>query len=205
MAARIRGLTPFEQVVEVLELEKQGIWFAKDLTKSIIYSVAPPGASQHLSLLAFDVKEFDDPKIRDILAKHRWYQTVTSDLPHFTYLGVEESELSRLGLRKISDSGRTFWINSDKTLLDYVHPEDREHMIASTQTALSNANKVVDREYRLQAKDGTYRHIRERVTFIPDDGTGQPRAEGLQMDITCEELTTLRPTKMLADRTYPIC
>lgn len=110
VAERIRGLTPFEQVAEVLELEKQGIWFAKDLTKSIIYSVAPPGASQHLSLLAFDVKEFDDPIVRDILAQHRWCQTVTSDLPHFTYLGVEESELSRLGLRRISDSGRTFWI-----------------------------------------------------------------------------------------------
>ena len=44
-AARIRGLTPYEQVPEVFRLESQGIYFAKDLSKSIIYSVAPPGAS----------------------------------------------------------------------------------------------------------------------------------------------------------------
>lgn len=109
-ADRLKSLSPYEQVPEVLKLEQQGIWFAKDLSKSIIYSVAPPGTSQHLSMLALDVKEHEDAKVRDILAKHGWYQTVISDLPHFTYLGVGDSELSRLGLKKVSDGGRTFWM-----------------------------------------------------------------------------------------------
>ncbi len=109
-ADRIRGLSPYQQVPEVLKLEQQGIWFAKDLSKSIIYSVAPPGTSQHLSMLALDVKEHEDAKVRDILAKHRWFQTVTSDLPHFTYLGFGEDELSKRGLKKTTDGGRTFWI-----------------------------------------------------------------------------------------------
>ena len=109
-ADKLKSLSPYEQVPEVLKLEQQGIYFAKDLSKSIIYSVAPPGTSQHLSMLALDVKENEDPKVRDILAKHGWYQTVTSDLPHFTYLGVPDSELSKLGLKKTSDNGRTFWI-----------------------------------------------------------------------------------------------
>lgn len=109
-ADKLKSLSPYEQVPEVLKLEQQGIYFAKDLSKSIIYSVAPPGTSQHLSMLAMDVKEHEDPKVRDILAKNGWYQTVISDLPHFTYLGVPDSELSKLGLKKTSDNGRTFWI-----------------------------------------------------------------------------------------------
>jgi hypothetical protein len=109
-ASRIKSLSPFQQVPEIFKLEAQGMFFAKDLSKSIIYSVAPPGTSQHLSMLALDVKENDNAKVRDILAKHGWFQTVVSDLPHFTFLGVAESELSNLGLKKVSDGGRSFWL-----------------------------------------------------------------------------------------------
>ena len=109
-ANRIKALTPYQQVPEILKLEQDNIFFAKDLSKSIIYSVAPPGTSQHLSMLAFDVKEFENPQVRLILAKHGWFQTVSSDLPHFTYLGVTESELPGLGLKKVENSGRIFWV-----------------------------------------------------------------------------------------------
>ena len=109
-ADRIKSLSPHEQVPEVFKLEAKGLWFAKDLSKSIIYSVAPPGTSQHLSMLAFDVNEYNDEKVRSILAKHGWFQTVESDLPHFTFLGVKENELPDLGLKKVTDDGRTFWI-----------------------------------------------------------------------------------------------
>ncbi|MDQ3322453.1 MAG: D-alanyl-D-alanine carboxypeptidase family protein [Acidobacteriota bacterium] len=109
-AEKIRALSAFGQVPEIFKLEKKGIFFSKDLSKSIIYSVAPPGASQHLSMLAFDVAEYDDKRVREILAKHGWVQTVVSDLPHFTFLGRAENELSRLGLKKITDDERIFWI-----------------------------------------------------------------------------------------------
>ena len=109
-ASVIRKMSPFEQVPAVLSLEEQGIFFAKDLSKSIIYSVAPPGASQHLSMLAFDVTEFNDPKVRKILANYGWFQTVVSDLPHFTYLGSVENELKNRGLKKFVFDGREFWL-----------------------------------------------------------------------------------------------
>jgi hypothetical protein len=102
-------------VPEIFALEEKGIYFAKDLSKSIIYSVAPPGASQHLAMLAFDVAEFADPEIRRLLADHYWYQTVASDLPHFTYLGVAEEELPGLGLEKVEISGFSFWIPGVKS------------------------------------------------------------------------------------------
>lgn len=109
-ASRIKALSPYQQVSEILRLEQSGIYFATDFSKSIIYSVAPPGTSQHLSMLALDVKEFDNSTVRSILAKHGWFQTVVSDLPHFTYIGVKESELVSLGLREATNSGRSFWI-----------------------------------------------------------------------------------------------
>ena len=109
-ADRIRALPVVSQIAEIFRLEEQGMYFAKSLDKSIIYSVAPPGTSQHISMLALDVNEHENPKVRQILADHGWVQTVISDLPHFTYLGAKESELSALGLKKVSDGGRTYWI-----------------------------------------------------------------------------------------------
>jgi hypothetical protein len=109
-AERIRRLPAREQVPEILELEKRGLYFSKDFSKSVLLSVAPPGASQHLSMLAFDVKEHDDPVVRLILEHHGWFQTVRSDLPHFTYLGVKKELLPSLGLKMVRNGDRVFWI-----------------------------------------------------------------------------------------------
>jgi hypothetical protein len=107
---RLRSLPLSQQVAEVLELEKSGIYFSKDLSKSILYSIAAPGASQHIAMLAFDVNEFDNPRIREIMAKHGWFQTVLSDLPHFTFLGLKEKDLPKNGLRSLEINGQVFWI-----------------------------------------------------------------------------------------------
>ena len=108
--ARLRGLPLPQQVAEVLELEKTGIYFSKDLSKSILYSIAAPGTSQHIAMLAFDVNEFENPRVREIMAKHGWFQTVLSDLPHFTFLGLKEKDLPKHGLRSLEINGQMFWI-----------------------------------------------------------------------------------------------
>jgi hypothetical protein len=107
---RLRSLPLSQQVAEVLELEKTGIYFSKDLSKSILYSIAAPGASQHIAMLAFDVDQFENPRIREIMAKHGWFQTVLSDLPHFTFLGLKEKDLPKHGLRSLEINGQVFWI-----------------------------------------------------------------------------------------------
>ncbi|MGH9944240.1 MAG: hypothetical protein ACRD9R_17985 [Pyrinomonadaceae bacterium] len=112
-AERLLALTPAEQLPEVLKLEERGLFCSTDFGKSILYSVAAPGASQHLSLLAFDVTEFQEPRVRALLARHGWHQTVWSDLPHFTFLGFREKELPGLGLRRVVTDAplrQTFWI-----------------------------------------------------------------------------------------------
>jgi len=107
---RLKTLPLRDQIAEVLELEKSGIYFSKDLSKSILYSIAAPGTSQHIAMLAFDVNEFDNSRVREILQKHGWFQTVLSDLPHFTFLGLKEKDLPKNGLKRTEVDGQTFWI-----------------------------------------------------------------------------------------------
>ena len=109
-AARIRALAPAAQIADILQLESKGMFFSKDFSKSVLYSATPPGASQHLSMLAVDINENNNSNVRAILAKHGWFQTVASDTPHFTYLGVTEDKLPALGLKKIVKDNRVYWI-----------------------------------------------------------------------------------------------
>jgi hypothetical protein len=109
-AQRISALPLGAQVAEILGLEEHGLFFSKDFSKSILASVAPPGASQHISMLALDINENENPAVRSILARHGWFQTVLFDLPHFTYLGVTETELTSLGMRKENFRNRIFWV-----------------------------------------------------------------------------------------------
>ncbi|HYN26512.1 MAG TPA: hypothetical protein VES69_15930 [Pyrinomonadaceae bacterium] len=107
---RLRNLPLHDQIAEVLELERSGIFFSKDLSKSILYSIGAPGTSQHVAMLALDVTEFDNPRVREILAKHGWFQTVLSDLPHFTFLGLKQKDLPKHGLKSVEADGQIFWI-----------------------------------------------------------------------------------------------
>jgi len=114
--AHLKSLSLSQQIAEVLELEKVGIYFSKDLSKSILYSIAAPGTSQHIHMLAFDVNEFENPRVREIMAEHGWFQTVLSDLPHFTFLGLKEKDLPKNGLRSLEVNGQVFWIPNVEAL-----------------------------------------------------------------------------------------
>ena len=109
-ANRLRALSSAEQIAAVLKEEERGIFFSKDFSRTILSSVAAPGASQHLALLAFDAAEFREARVREILAGHGWFQTVLHDLPHFTFLGVREKELRVRGLKRVEERGQAFWI-----------------------------------------------------------------------------------------------
>lgn len=114
-AESIRRLPLAKQVEEILKLEQtEHLFFGTFFDKSILYSVAAPGASQHLSMLAFDVAEYEDPEAEETLRRHGWYRTVLADLPHFTYLGHDPEALPGLGLARIQRSSGNrvydFWV-----------------------------------------------------------------------------------------------
>jgi hypothetical protein len=114
-ADSIRQLSPVDQVEVILKMEdEEQIYFGTFFDRSILYSVAAPGASQHLSLLAFDAAEFQDEMVERTLARFGWHRTVVYDFPHFTFLGHAEESLHALGLRQVARdfNGRSyrFWV-----------------------------------------------------------------------------------------------
>jgi hypothetical protein len=109
-AETARKMGTIDQVAAVIEWEKDSIWFSTGFNRSIFSSVAAPGTSQHLSMLALDVAEFTNRDVRAILNQHGWFQTIIDDTPHFTYLGLEEKELPKRGLIAETRGGFTFWI-----------------------------------------------------------------------------------------------
>jgi hypothetical protein len=127
-AKSIRNLSPVEQVGVILDLEEnQKLFFGTFFDRSILYSVAAPGASQHLSMLAFDVAEYDNPDVKAVLGKYGWHRTVPNDLPHFTYLGHEEEVLPILGLQymeqQYGDRVYGFWTpDLDRLLYVFGNP-----------------------------------------------------------------------------------
>ena len=105
------ALMSFEVKTErVIDFESQGLLFGTDRRSSIFSSTAPPGASQHLSLIAFDVAGRVTPLITAIFNANGWFQTVKGDLGHFTYLGVHEGELPKRGLRQVYLNGHRYWV-----------------------------------------------------------------------------------------------
>lgn len=114
-AQQVRELTPVDQIALILEMEDQEqIFFGTFFDRSILYSVAAPGASQHLSLLAFDVEEYQNEEVEKTLNLHGWFRTVPNDLPHFTYLGHAEEFLPEMGLirteREYNQRRYGFWV-----------------------------------------------------------------------------------------------
>ena len=100
----------FQQVPLVMKWEREQIWFSTGFDRSIFSSVAAPGTSQHLSGLAFDVVEYSNNQVRSILNKHGWFQTIRTDQPHFTYLGLDEKELPARGLEMVVHRGNSYWV-----------------------------------------------------------------------------------------------
>jgi len=108
--ARISALPGARQVREILAMEDRGLWCGTSLSRTILASVAAPGASQHLSMLALDVSEHGDRAVREILARYGWFQTVADDLPHFTFLGLAEASLPGVGLHRVMRGDRVYWV-----------------------------------------------------------------------------------------------
>jgi len=109
-AEKARNMATIDQVARVMEWEKDKIWFSTRFNYSIFSSVAAPGTSQHLSMIALDVAQFANKDAKAILNRHGWFQTIIDDTPHFTYLGRDEKDLPKYGLRAETRDDVKFWI-----------------------------------------------------------------------------------------------
>ena len=109
-ATQVVTLPIEHRVGKIIEWESRGMWFGTGRSGSIFSSTAPPGSSQHLSLLAFDVAGRPSAQLISILNANGWFQTVKGDSQHFTYLGLKETELMVRGLRPFYSGGMKYWI-----------------------------------------------------------------------------------------------
>jgi len=75
----------------------------------ILGLVAPPGTSQHLWGLAVDLHVSTPTQIQ-ALNQNGWFQTVEHDIPHWTYLGVNEEKLRQFGLQSRAIAGHIYWL-----------------------------------------------------------------------------------------------
>lgn len=106
----MRNMPFVEQARKVLEWESRGYKFGTGRTKSIFASCSPPGTSQHLSLIAFDLLQYSDRRVREIMNRNGWYQTVIDDPGHFTFLGLPETQLPARGLKLVPAGGYAYWV-----------------------------------------------------------------------------------------------
>ena len=99
-----------EQVAKVLEWESRRLWFSNDFRNR--FFIRSPRPALRSIFLCSRWTSSSSPKnaVRDILAHHGWFQTVKSDLPHFTYLGLTRDELPKSGLKSVLVGGQEFWI-----------------------------------------------------------------------------------------------
>jgi len=114
-AASVMQMSLEKQIEKVIEWESQGMKFGTGRGSSIFASTAPPGASQHLSLIAVDIAPPLTPSIIALMNSHGWFQTVKGDRPHFTYLGMAEKELPAHGLKALLFDGTQYWVPNIST------------------------------------------------------------------------------------------
>jgi PAS domain S-box-containing protein len=75
-------------------------------------------------------------------------------------------------------------IRDSRVWLASVHPEDRDAVIESVETAFKGGQRLIDIRYRIIRPDGSVRWIRDHASEI-DLGPGQPRClAGIAEDIT---------------------
>ncbi len=74
------------------------------------------------------------------------------------------------------------------TWTDLIHPEDREYTLTANHACIRNETHAVDIEFRMLAKDGSWRWIRGRGHAVLRDANGQ----ALQMIGTHADITDLK-------------
>jgi hypothetical protein len=99
-----------KRIEKVIEWESHGMLFGTGRRTSIFSSTAPPGTSQHLLLLAFDVARQPSALLIALFNSHGWFQTVKGDPQHFTYLGLLTPELPKRGLKQVDYGGTIYWL-----------------------------------------------------------------------------------------------
>jgi diguanylate cyclase (GGDEF)-like protein/PAS domain S-box-containing protein len=75
------------------------------------------------------------------------------------------------------------WLSHPDSWVRSLHPEDRDHVIAETEAALSSGT-ATEFEYRVVAKDGRVRWMHDRGDFVRDASGRALAWRGVMIDVT---------------------
>jgi len=149
----IRSLPFSKQMTAVAALEKKGLYFGNRFQESILDWAQ--GKKEHQLMLALDVAQYNHPRIRRILARYGWVQTIRGDKSHFVYLGAgrftAESKPRRIDGQQ--NSTRPTRI-SDKTGMSGSKAKQTAPSRSSkteAPVALTSSGKAVSRTYAPEA------------------------------------------------------
>jgi signal transduction histidine kinase/CheY-like chemotaxis protein len=81
----------------------------------------------------------------------------------------------------------------------WLHPDDRDRVIAAQAVALSDPDRPLDIEYRIVWPDGTVRWLLRKGTVVRDAAGGAIRMVGLNMDITASRETQAALRRLSSD------
>jgi len=107
---------------------------------------------------------------------------------YFTMLGYEPGEFP----------------STSRSWIDLIHPDDRHHSVATAQDCIENRCESFSREFRMKARDGSWKWIlgRGRAVLRDADGRAQ-RMIGTHVDITKGK--ELEEKLQQLARTDPLC
>jgi len=72
--------------------------------------------------------------------------------------------------------------------LDLIHPDDRQRAWQSVEDNVAGRTTAHDVEYRMRARDGSYRWIQDRALVVRRDGQGRAlRMSGTHVDVTARK------------------
>jgi diguanylate cyclase (GGDEF)-like protein/PAS domain S-box-containing protein len=116
------------------------------------------------------------------------FKLLVETIPGVAYIAVpgEHGEWIYISprLQQLCGYSPEEWIADPAYWIDLIHPDDRTKVIEDEAGWIETTGGVHVGEYRLRARDGTYRWIRDAATAQPGDSQGRALWFGVLSDIT---------------------
>jgi PAS domain S-box-containing protein len=120
----------------------------------------------------------------------RRYRTLIEQIPAVTYVDLADPSGTTLfvspQIEQVFGVTQEEWVSADVSLwVDMILPEDRDRTLGAYHRALER-REPFHAEYRILARDGRVRWIRDRGEFIPGGDGGPDLLQGVMFDVTAD-------------------
>lgn len=115
------------------------------------------------------------------------YRRLVEHLPLVTYIDALDATSSNLysspQVEQMLGYSPDEWRSDPELFVSVVHPADRDRVLAEIARAHAE-NEPLRTEYRVLAKNGEVRWLRDEAVVVADDDSGEPYLLGFLLDVT---------------------